>query len=612
MNEDNQIADQAGSTSEAGEAFVPGDLVQLKSGGIVMTFGRYVSSFDMAGDGVIAHHSGLGEIRSVTLDPAQIMRAGGPEQLSASEALFGFTGWLTTRAERTVMSGKDYAGPIAELVQRFCDENSLVKPRDGWPRWLKHPAEPAGAGEPLLAPESDAWPRKYRKRAVVIQAKQFAVGGNPEEWPEGIEWGGDLPEGTGGYIVMTPEGPAGICHGDWVITWPSGERRPCRPATFAATYEPEVGARVCCAPGCGKAAEWSAWPERARGGRPDYCEPLTCSEHLAEYGMTFALGEEASICWHVFPVETLYGPGTGVSAVDPPTPQTFRERAAAPVVTAMPIRWDTLELMSDFQLMGGHGPVASEGDYVIRGDGALYTCKPDVFEATFEPIQEDKGGAPMTDAAITAALDLATAVSAKGTGAITDLCMFLSRLGVRGESLMRYFEGSRDPVTGWAATLRRLQATVSVTPWREIDRLAMELRGARLQLADSGRSFHEAVLDREAAREGLTEALDELERFLPQLLRGPGERAMLSRLRQTAAGRHPTDGRSAFVAASITALAAPDFEVREAAVMALERLDKLAGKDAIEALRTFEDPTDPRLTEYARAAARSIADAEPA
>lgn len=59
--------------------------------------------------------------------------------LSASEALFGFTGWLTSRPERTVMSSRDEAGIIADLVGEFCDANQLPEPRTGWTTNLVYP-----------------------------------------------------------------------------------------------------------------------------------------------------------------------------------------------------------------------------------------------------------------------------------------------------------------------------------------------------------------------------------------------------------------------------------------------------------------------------------------
>ena len=59
--------------------------------------------------------------------------------LSASEALYGFAGWLTSRQERTVMSSADDAAPIADLVKEFCKVNSLGEPREGWANRFVHP-----------------------------------------------------------------------------------------------------------------------------------------------------------------------------------------------------------------------------------------------------------------------------------------------------------------------------------------------------------------------------------------------------------------------------------------------------------------------------------------
>ena len=60
-------------------------------------------------------------------------------EISASEALFGFCGWLTTREEKTVMSANDDAANIAEKVNVFCKANNLSEPREGWDKKLVHP-----------------------------------------------------------------------------------------------------------------------------------------------------------------------------------------------------------------------------------------------------------------------------------------------------------------------------------------------------------------------------------------------------------------------------------------------------------------------------------------
>jgi len=60
-------------------------------------------------------------------------------KLSASEALYGFCGWLTTREEKTTMSEKDNAAPIAERIKEFCKHNGLSDPRPNWQKSFEHP-----------------------------------------------------------------------------------------------------------------------------------------------------------------------------------------------------------------------------------------------------------------------------------------------------------------------------------------------------------------------------------------------------------------------------------------------------------------------------------------
>ena len=62
------------------------------------------------------------------------------EKLSASEALFGFCAWLTTREDKTIMSAADDAAPIPPLIDEFCKVNGLEEPKNGWEKNLIHPA----------------------------------------------------------------------------------------------------------------------------------------------------------------------------------------------------------------------------------------------------------------------------------------------------------------------------------------------------------------------------------------------------------------------------------------------------------------------------------------
>lgn len=60
-------------------------------------------------------------------------------QLSASEALYGFIGWLTTRKASITLSETHNAVEAADLVKKFCSVNQLEDPRDNWPSRLIHP-----------------------------------------------------------------------------------------------------------------------------------------------------------------------------------------------------------------------------------------------------------------------------------------------------------------------------------------------------------------------------------------------------------------------------------------------------------------------------------------
>ena len=60
-------------------------------------------------------------------------------ELSGSEALFGFTAWLTARESKITFSAKHDAGEAASLVDEFCKFNKLTEPREDWTDRLTHP-----------------------------------------------------------------------------------------------------------------------------------------------------------------------------------------------------------------------------------------------------------------------------------------------------------------------------------------------------------------------------------------------------------------------------------------------------------------------------------------
>jgi hypothetical protein len=61
-------------------------------------------------------------------------------ELTASEAVYGLLGWLTSRNERVVLSGRDDASIAVDLAKSFCEANNLGEPREGWHHLLTHPA----------------------------------------------------------------------------------------------------------------------------------------------------------------------------------------------------------------------------------------------------------------------------------------------------------------------------------------------------------------------------------------------------------------------------------------------------------------------------------------
>ena len=89
---------------------------------------------------------------------------------------------------------------------------------------------------------------RYRKKPVVIEATQF-------QWKDGegipdipgvkfekfvltqVEGGQKHAPVVSTAYVETIEGPLHVSRGDWIITGVKGERYPCKPDIFAATYD---------------------------------------------------------------------------------------------------------------------------------------------------------------------------------------------------------------------------------------------------------------------------------------------------------------------------------------------------------------------------------------
>ncbi|KKN07454.1 hypothetical protein LCGC14_1066800 [marine sediment metagenome] len=75
---------------------------------------------------------------------------------------------------------------------------------------------------------------KYRKKPVVIEAKQYTRNGLEAE--QVAEWCDGQQTNTG-LIIHTLEGDMMADYGDWIIKGIKGEFYPCKPDIFDATYE---------------------------------------------------------------------------------------------------------------------------------------------------------------------------------------------------------------------------------------------------------------------------------------------------------------------------------------------------------------------------------------
>lgn len=76
---------------------------------------------------------------------------------------------------------------------------------------------------------------RFRKKPVVINAVQFF---NDRPFPGGVCDCGQDPRHYGTPHIHTLEGIHDVSEGDWIITGIKGERYPCKPDIFEATYEP--------------------------------------------------------------------------------------------------------------------------------------------------------------------------------------------------------------------------------------------------------------------------------------------------------------------------------------------------------------------------------------
>lgn len=65
-----------------------------------------------------------------------------PFELTPSEALYGFIGWLTAREESITMGAKHEAATPAYILNEFCKANNLEAPRESYARFVVRPEIP--------------------------------------------------------------------------------------------------------------------------------------------------------------------------------------------------------------------------------------------------------------------------------------------------------------------------------------------------------------------------------------------------------------------------------------------------------------------------------------
>lgn len=63
-------------------------------------------------------------------------------QLSGSEAVFGFVAWLSTQSYVPAIGKHHDCAIWANLIKLFCAENGLDEPREKWEENLIHPEYP--------------------------------------------------------------------------------------------------------------------------------------------------------------------------------------------------------------------------------------------------------------------------------------------------------------------------------------------------------------------------------------------------------------------------------------------------------------------------------------
>lgn len=90
-------------------------------------------------------------------------------KLNASEALYGFAAWLTTRYEPTTLGAKHDCAPVVDRIVEFIEANDLPPLSATWPNNLVFPSKP-----------DDVDAKSIFKRAFLLLVKRIKKESEPK------------------------------------------------------------------------------------------------------------------------------------------------------------------------------------------------------------------------------------------------------------------------------------------------------------------------------------------------------------------------------------------------------------------------------------------------
>lgn len=173
---------------------------------------------DLSKDHILARHN--------TLPPAE---------LNASEALYGFVAWLTTRQQTTTFSSRHGVEEGLDMVKRFCFANDLSDPRDGWSTHLHPVVEDAPPPADTRSPMRQVIDRLFAEAPKLLDET-----GEPRtDQAPALECTVSLRRGVeiAGSLSVTPEGTFRILSKANVPPGHPLERKPVMLETFFAPDE---------------------------------------------------------------------------------------------------------------------------------------------------------------------------------------------------------------------------------------------------------------------------------------------------------------------------------------------------------------------------------------